>query len=73
MVARIRYGCDPSQPALSLDPVVPGGVIRQVMPAGSRGVVVALQPLAGGAHQLVGMTQELAARQVVADGAEIRN
>ena len=38
---------------------------------GLRGVVVALQQLAGVAHQVVGMTQALAARQVVADGAEI--
>ena len=33
-------------------------------------MVVALRQLAGAAHQLAGMTQALAARQVVADGAE---
>ena len=37
------------------------------------GLAVALQRLAGAAHQLVGMIQALAARQVVAVGAEVSN
>ena len=39
-------------------------------PPKDRGEAVVIQPLIGGAHQLVGMTKERPARQVVAVGAE---
>ena len=51
----------------------PGELILQVWSVGPIGVAAALQRLARVALQLVGMTQVLAARQVVAVGAEFSN
>ena len=70
-VVRTRFGCEPLQPApRTWAAVFPGGLIRQVVAVGLRGVVVALQQLVGVAHQVAGMTRVRAARQVVAVGAE---
>lgn len=70
--APIRFGCEPLEfVPRTWAAVLPGGRILQVWSVGPIGVAVALQQLAGVAHQLAGMTQALAARQVVAAGAEI--